>query len=42
MRPPLRYRVVLLICRFLHICVKMPHLGAVFSQCGTTYAAYLL
>jgi len=30
------------ICRFLHICVKMPHSGAVFSQCEIMFAAYLL
>ncbi len=33
MRPPLRHGAAPVICKVLNICVKMPHLGAVFSQC---------
>jgi len=40
MRPPLHDRAAQVICKVLNICVKMPHLGAVFSQCEKTLSSH--
>jgi hypothetical protein len=42
MRPPLRYRAAVVICKVLNICVKMPHFGVVFSQCEKTVSSNLI